>query len=245
MRTLKTAGIGVLMAISSAVCSQTLVSVAWSDKPGALQAREALLRSGTLEKLVEIADGHTTMRGELSVLVNDSPRSGFDPTTNTIVLSYGHWQSIRQRAAAVSRMSAVSPTDELAADAMLYAAIHQLAHAVIAQQDPATQLLGEDAVSDLSTVMLMEFVSDGARVAQNAMFLYDDTIAVAGEDPYWLDHGFSIERVWSGTCHHSSVTTSDDRAICRENYSQMVASWSPVFEADTAIQMLQTAASEE
>jgi len=163
------------------------------------------------------------------------------PTDATIVLSYRHWTSAMRRAAAVGRKSDIGSRSELVDDAMLYAGVHQLAHALMAQQDPATQLLGEDAVSDLATVLLLEAVPDGVRVAQNAMYLYDDSIAVSGEDRYWSQHGHSIERVWSSTCHQSSVADAESKSVCATNYNQMVLSWAPLFEPSRAERMVQTA----
>ncbi|MEM7376700.1 MAG: DUF4344 domain-containing metallopeptidase [Pseudomonadota bacterium] len=239
--TFRAAGVAVWLFSTTALAGQTFVSVEWPRTAAARETRDALLRAGTLEKLVEVADRYTLLRGELGVNVGHAPKSGFDPTTNTIVLSYRHWQSVVRRATAVGHFAEGQSLGTLADDAMMYSAIHLLAHAIMAQQDPATQRLGDDAVSDLATVILLEFVPDGARIAQNAMYLYDDTIAVAGEDSYWLEHGHSIERVWSGTCHRGADTGGDDRAVCQGNYNQMVASWASVFEPEQAERMLKTA----
>ncbi len=234
---------GALLAAVASVslAGQTTVSVAWPENSTSRSARQSLMRSGALEALVDIADRHTTLRGDLFVVVDDSPESGFDPATNTIVLSYGHWRSAMARAAAVGRKSDIGSSSQLIDDAFLYAGVYQLARALMAQQDPATQLLGTDAVADLANVMLLELVPGGARIAQSAMYLYDDSIAVSGEDQYWRDHGHSIERVWSSTCHESADADAESRTVCADNYAQMLVSWAPLFESEQAERMLQTA----
>lgn len=244
MSTLSRPVLGIVLGLFSfCVCAgQAIVSVEWPDSAESQQARRALLRSGMLEQLVEIANQHTALQGELRVLVSDATRSGFDPASNTIVLSYRLWNHVGTRAAAVGNVSQRrGGSAALAEDAMLYSAIQQLARAVLAQQDPATQRLGADAVSDLATVMLLELLPNGASVAQNTIMLFGETYAVDGEDSYWLDRAPSIDRLYSGTCHRHGAAFAQRRGACEQNYRLMVSAWASVFEPEVARRMLQTA----
>ncbi|ASJ76100.1 DUF4344 domain-containing metallopeptidase [Granulosicoccus antarcticus] len=90
------------------------------------------------------------------------------------------------------------------ADVYLHTLIHEVGHVLYSQYDMPLLAREEDAADALASVLLLEYVEDGARVVLNAaeMFGLESERFERQEEPdFWSEHSLDIQRFHTTLCH--------------------------------------------
>ncbi|HPY42528.1 MAG TPA: DUF4344 domain-containing metallopeptidase, partial [Thiolinea sp.] len=130
-------------------------------------------------------------------------------------------------------------------DAVQHTLFHELAHALIAMYDLPIVGKEEDAADNLATVLLIEYLDDGAEVAISAADLFDlegEDVKELSEADFWDEHSLDTQRYYTTMCHiygsdpkkykdvkvdagfdkERAETCSDDYELVRENWFKLL-----------------------
>jgi len=102
--------------------------------------------------------------------------------------------------------------DAPVADIYFHTLMHEIGHVLFEQYDLPMLAREEDAADALASVLLLEYVDDGARMALNAaeMFgLESEEYEWFDQSDFWSEHSLEIQRYYTTLCH---VYGSDSKA---------------------------------
>lgn len=133
------------------------------------------------------------------------------------------------------------------ADVYLHTLIHEVGHVLYSQYNLPLLAREEDAADALASVLLLEYVEDGARVVLNAaeMFgLESEQFENMEESDFWSEHSLDIQRFYTTLCHvygsdpktHAYLINEDngltqERAEnCQYEYERIRQGWLGVLE---------------
>ncbi len=137
--------------------------------------------------------------------------------------------------------------DAPVADVYFHTMMHEIGHVLFDQYDLPLLAREEDAADALASVLLLEYVENGAQVALNAaeMFgLESEDYEWFEESDFWSEHSLEIQRYYTTLCHvygsdpqkHQDLVNdeyglSDDRAAgCEQEYERIRAGWLSILE---------------
>lgn len=137
--------------------------------------------------------------------------------------------------------------DAPVADVYFHTLMHEIGHVLFEQYDLPMLAREEDAADALASVLLLEYVDNGARIALNAaeMFgLESEAYEWFEESDFWSEHSLEIQRYYTTLCHvygsdpdsHEDLVNdeyglSEERAgNCQIEYERLRAGWLGVLE---------------
>lgn len=127
-------------------------------------------------------------------------------------------------------------------DVYFHTLMHEIGHVLFDQYDLPMLAREEDAADALASVLLLEYVDNGARIALNAaeMFgLESEEYEWFEESDFWGEHSLEIQRYYTTLCHvygsdpdgqwglvNDEYGLSQERAdICVYEYERIRAGW--------------------
>ena len=133
------------------------------------------------------------------------------------------------------------------ADVYLHTLVHEVGHVLYSQYDLPLLAREEDAADALASVLLLEYVEEGASVVLNAanMFgLESEEFKNLEESDFWSEHSLDIQRFYTTLCHvygsdpeaHADLVNeenglSQDRAEnCQYEYERIRQGWLDVLK---------------
>jgi hypothetical protein len=132
--------------------------------------------------------------------------------------------------------------DAPVADVYFHTLLHEVGHVLFSHYDLPLLAREEDAADALASVLLLEYVEDGARIALNAaeMFgLESEEYEWFEQSDFWSEHSLDIQRYYATLCHvygsdpenqvsliNMEYGLSEDRAeVCIEEYERIKDGW--------------------
>lgn len=132
--------------------------------------------------------------------------------------------------------------DAPVADVYFHTLMHELGHVLFDQYDLPMLAREEDAADALASVLLLEYVENGARIALNAaeMFgLESEEYEWFDQSDFWSEHSLEIQRYYTTLCHvygsepeaHSDLINDEyglsaaRAADCVLEYERIRAGW--------------------
>lgn len=132
--------------------------------------------------------------------------------------------------------------DAPVADVYFHTLVHEVGHVLFSQYDLPLLAREEDAADALASVLLLEYVDNGAQVVLNAadMFgLESEESEWFDESDFWSEHSLDIQRYYTALCHvygsdpevHASLVNSEyglsaERAEnCEYEYERIRRGW--------------------
>lgn len=211
--------------------------VAGADSPVSIDAgietRFSENPDAILQEQVAFIDKLLRFAKPVSVLheVEDGPL--YDPDTQEIWMPVSFADSIREY---------FNDTNAPVADVYFHTLMHEVGHVLFDQYSLPLLAREEDAADALATVLLLEYVDDGARIALNAadMFGYEsEQYEWFEESDFWSEHSLEIQRYYTTLCHvygsapetHTHIINaeyglSEERAAnCEQEYTRIRAGW--------------------
>ncbi len=219
---------GVLLAVATVAGADTPVPIDAGIKTHYSQSPDALL-----QEQVAFLDNLLRFVKPVSVLheVDDGPL--FDPDTQEIWMPVSFSDSIKEY---------FDDANAPVADVYFHTLMHEVGHVLLNQYSLPLLAREEDAADALATVLLLEYVDDGARIALNAanMFGYEsEQYEWFEESDFWSEHSLKIQRYYITLCHvygsdpdtHSDIVNdeyglSEERAAsCEQEYMRIRSGW--------------------
>ncbi|MFK7859049.1 MAG: DUF4344 domain-containing metallopeptidase [Granulosicoccus sp.] len=111
--------------------------------------------------------------------------------------------------------------DAPVADVYFHTLMHEIGHVLFEQYDLPMLAREEDAADALASVLLLEYVEDGARIALNAadMFgLESEEYEWFEESDFWSEHSLEIQRYYTTLCHVYGSSPEQHEDLINDEY---------------------------
>ncbi len=233
--------LGIILCSTSMASEQVhapVLTLLWPEAGPAHQSFSTIKETGLAEAVITMAEQRMALRGPVTVVLGGGGKPRISQDSQVVVMPYEHLQQIEKD---LSNGGAKDHEQrQVALDAFTYSLVHQLAHVAIEQQEESGQWLGEDAAADLTMITLLEHIPDGARIARNALSLFDkQAIGMVRETQnFWSSHELNAERYWAGICQLLGSGQVLDEVLpedqmsneeCRVHYAALRNSWGQMF----------------
>ncbi len=165
-----------------------------TDEPR-MVLRSVISRDKYLPEQVDLINELLRFRQTVTVLTEVEEGPLFDPDTQEIWMP-GSFADVVE--------SYFGTQDAPIADVYLHTLVHEVGHVLYSQYDLPLLAREEDAADALASVLLLEYVEDGARVVLNAadMFgLESERVGKLEETDFWSEHSLDIQRFYTTLCH--------------------------------------------
>lgn len=137
--------------------------------------------------------------------------------------------------------------DAPVADVYFHTLMHEIGHVLYNQYDLPLLAREEDAADALASVLLLEYVEDGATIALNAADMFgheSEAYEWYDQSDFWSEHSLDIQRYYTTICHvygsdpdrHEHLINDDyglsgERASgCQAEYERLSAGWLSILE---------------
>lgn len=137
--------------------------------------------------------------------------------------------------------------DAPVADVYFHTLMHEVGHVLFNQYDLPSLAREEDAADALASVLLLEYIDNGAQIALNAaeMFgLESEAYEWFEQADFWSEHSLEIQRYYTTLCHvygsdpdgHPELVNEDyglsaeRAAACPEEYERIRDGWLGVLQ---------------
>lgn len=233
--------ITVQMCTSAALTICSMMMPAWADeaKPDAGIVL-TLVNSNPLDLAEQVSFINDLLRfaEPVSVLTEVEEGPLFDPQSMEIWMPGSFEDTINQY---------FDGDDSPVSDVYFHTLVHEVGHVLFAQYDLPLLSREEDAADSLASVLLLEYMEDGATVVLNAaeMFgLESEAAEWFEESDFWSEHSLDIQRYYSTLCYvygsdpdgqaeliNSEYGLSPERAEnCEFEYQRIRQGWLEVLE---------------
>ena len=111
--------------------------------------------------------------------------------------------------------------DAPVADVYFHTLMHEIGHVLFDQYTLPLLAREEDAADALASVLLLEYVDNGARIALNAaeMFgLESDDYEWFEQSDFWSEHSLEIQRYYTTLCHVYGSDPENQKELINEEY---------------------------
>jgi hypothetical protein len=164
-----------------------------------------------LEEQVKFLDELLRFNQKVTVLSEVEEGPLFDPDTQEIWMPGSFADNIS---------AYFNNEDAPVADVYLHTLVHEIGHVLFSQYDLPLLAREEDAADALASVLILEYVENGAEVVLNAaeMFgLESEESEWFDESDFWSEHSLDIQRYYAALCHvygsdselHASLVNSE------------------------------------
>ncbi|MDF2155224.1 DUF4344 domain-containing metallopeptidase [Vibrio sp. CAU 1672] len=216
-----------------------------TELPAEQQVINEIKRARLNETVMQLSAERFPFQRKLTLSYGGEAGPLFDPDSYTIHIPYSFYQQslhyfesnkYQQRFGKSARQGAL--------ETLLHTLLHEAGHAYVVDQNIPILGKEEDAVDNFATMLLIEYVEDGAGMAISAA----DMFAFESEDrPEYYDfgeyideHSFDLQRYFSTLClvygsdpkqHHSLLDElepdylRDRKEFCADNYDTIHANW--------------------
>ena len=157
--------------------------------------RSVISRDKYLPAQVDLINELLIFKQTVTVLTEVEEGPLFDPDTQEIWMP-GSFADVVE--------SYFGTPDAPVADVYLHTLVHEVGHVLYSQYDLPLLAREEDAADALASVLLLEYVENGARVVLNAaeMFgLESERFEKLEESDFWSEHSLDIQRYYTTLCH--------------------------------------------
>lgn len=165
-----------------------------ADEPR-MVLRSVISRDKYLPAQVDLINDLLIFRQTVTVLSEVEEGPLFDPDTQEIWMP-GSFADVVE--------SYFGTPNAPIADVYLHTLFHEVGHVLYSQYDLPLLAREEDAADALASVLLLEYVENGARVVLNAadMFgLESERFDNLEESDFWSEHSLDIQRFYTSLCH--------------------------------------------
>jgi hypothetical protein len=107
------------------------------------------------------------------------------------------------------------------ADVYLHTLVHEVGHVLYSQYDLPLLAREEDAADSLASVLLLEYVENGAEVVLNAAKMFDlesEDSDIFEESDFWSEHSLDIQRYYTTLCHVYGSDPANHAALLSPEY---------------------------
>ena len=157
--------------------------------------RSVISRDKYLPEQVDFINDLLKFKQTVTVLTEVEEGPLFDPDTQEIWMP-GSFADVVE--------AYFGSQDAPVADVYLHTLVHEVGHVLYSQYDLPLLAREEDAADALASVLLLEYVEDGASVVLNAanMFgLESEEFEKLEESDFWSEHSLDIQRFYTTLCH--------------------------------------------
>ncbi|GAD78881.1 DUF4344 domain-containing metallopeptidase [Vibrio ezurae] len=207
-----------------------------------------IVQSGVNQQFIELLEEVLPFQQSMTLIYGGDEEAHYDPNLHTVFIPYTFVVEAQHY------FSQHRPQQEVkqgVLDTLMHTLFHEAGHAFVA--DAEVPILGreEDAVDNLATIIMLEYLEDGAQATINAadMFRYESEAGGEYYDfgEYSGEHSFDLQRYFSTLC---LVYGSDPKAYadllneveddylpeqkqtCEETYGQLSINWHRYLNAD-------------
>lgn len=191
-----------------------------------------------LQEQVEFISGLIRFAKPVKVLHEVEEGPLFDPVTQEIWMPGSFADTIK---------SYFDDVDAPVADVYFHTLMHEIGHVLYDQYDLPLLAREEDAADALASVLLLEYVENGATIALNAADMFgheSEAYEWFEQSDFWSEHSLDIQRYYSTICHvygsdpdlHEDLVNdeyglSEERAsACQAEYERLSAGWLSILE---------------
>lgn len=206
---------------------------------------ELLQQSDVVKIFSDLVDSEFKLKYPIKLKFGAEDGPLYDPANHELMMPYSFLEESQQRFAKAKYEKTGVSVNEATLDAVQHTLFHELAHALIAMYDLPIVGKEEDAADNLATVLLIEYLDDGAEVAISAADLFDlegEEVQELGEADFWDEHSLDAQRYYTTMCHvygsdpqkykevkteagfdkERAETCSDDYTLVRENWFKLL-----------------------
>lgn len=206
---------------------------------------ELLQASEVVQVFTELVDSEFKLKYPIKVRFGADDGPLYDPESHELMIPYGFLEEAQQRFAKAKYEKTGVSVEDATLDAVQHTLFHELAHALIAMYDLPIVGKEEDAADNLATVLLIEYLEEGAEVAISAADLFDlegEDVQELAEADFWDEHSLDAQRYYTTMCHvygsdpknyqdvkndagfdkERAETCSDEYELVRENWFKLL-----------------------
>ncbi|MGI2945533.1 DUF4344 domain-containing metallopeptidase [Vibrio diabolicus] len=235
-----------LCAISSATAAEN-IRIEYSPVETTHEniALQSIQNSDVNPIFLELSQIHFPFRKPLTLIYGGEDGPMYDPDTHTIHIPYTFYlESLNyfSNNQYEERLGKSPKTGAL--DTLLHTLLHEAGHAYVEDQNIPVLGKEEDAVDNFATILMIDFLEDGAEMAISAtdMFAFesDDRPDYYDFGEYIDEHSFDLQRYFSTLClvygsapdQYKSLLDEvekdylrDRKDFCQYNYENIRANW--------------------
>ncbi|PMG39375.1 hypothetical protein BCU93_11985 [Vibrio breoganii] len=234
-----------LLFVSPICLSQSLVSLEYQKPKGkkATQVQQLIVESGVNDEFIQLVDNTLPFEEPVSLVYGNLASEGpsYDPETHTIYIPYAF---VLESQSYFSKHRSDDKVNQGAIDTLMHTLLHEAGHALVA--DNRISILGkeEDAVDNLATIIMLNYLDNGGDAAINAADMFDYESDDGGEyydfAEYAGVHSFNLQRYFATLClvYGSDPDTyaglldeieedslEEQQDVCEETYHQLNDNW--------------------
>ncbi|GAD88331.1 hypothetical protein VHA01S_004_01040 [Vibrio halioticoli NBRC 102217] len=232
-----------LLVIASSVLASEMVDLKYQSPKGKDEQAvyQMIVESGINQQFSALVEEVLPFNNAMTLVYGGDEGPLYDPSIHTLFIPYSFILEAQHY------FSQNRPADEVnqgVLDTLMHTLLHEAGHALVA--DVEIPILGreEDAVDNLATIIMLEYLEDGAQVAINAadMFSYESEEGSEYYDfgEYVGDHSFDLQRYFATLClvygsdpkAHADLLNevegdylAEQKEMCEENYQNLSFNW--------------------
>lgn len=202
---------------------------------------ELIKESGVNEQFIELSDELFPFEQPMKLVYGGEEGPLYDPSNHTVYIPYAF---ILEAQHYFSKHRPKSEVDQGAIDTLMHTLLHEAGHALVS--DNGIPILGkeEDAVDNLATIIMLQYLDGGAEAAINAADMFAFESEDGGEyydfGEYAGEHSFDMQRYFATLClvygsdpeankglldEIEDDYLADRKETCEETYLQLDYNW--------------------
>ncbi|GEA51771.1 hypothetical protein VIN01S_25750 [Vibrio inusitatus NBRC 102082] len=237
-------GILCVLLVSPLCWSQSLVDLEYQQRKSKddQQAYQLILDSGVNEKFISLVNQLFPFEQPISLVYGpDSSGPYYDPEQHSIYIPYSF---VLESQYYFSKNRPKNEVNQGVTDTLMHTLLHEVGHALVA--DNLIPILGkeEDAVDNLATIVMINYLENGQDAALNAADMFDYESESGGEyydfSEYAGVHSFNLQRYFATLClvygsdpkrnkglldEIEEDYLADQQDTCEETYHQLYENW--------------------
>lgn len=239
---LRKAVLGLLL-VAPFVCAQSLVELEYKKRIDSdeQKAYQLIKESGVNEQFIILVDRLFPLNETMGLVYGGNEGPHYDPSSHTVVIPYTF---VLEAQHYFSKHRPKADVNQGAIDTLMHTLLHEAGHALVS--DNGIPILGkeEDAVDNLATIIMIQYLEDGSAAALNAADMFDYESEDGGEyydyGEYAGEHSFDLQRYFSTLClvygSDPKVNANlldeveedylpEQKEMCEETYLQLDYNW--------------------
>ncbi|GAM75978.1 hypothetical protein JCM19241_276 [Vibrio ishigakensis] len=211
-------------------------------------AYELIVESGVNEQFTELVNALFPFEEPMKLVYGGSEGPLYDPSNHTVYIPYAF---VLEAQHYFSKHRSKSEVDQGAIDTLMHTLLHEAGHALVS--DNGIPILGkeEDAVDNLATIIMLQYLDNGAEAAINAADMFSYESEEGGEyydfGEYAGVHSFDMQRYFATLCLVYGSDPEGNKGLldeieedylpeqketCEETYLQLDYNWHEYLKGD-------------